>query len=304
MCDNTDREFYKTLLESTLAIPWKIDWRTKEFVYIGPQVERLLGWPQSSWKTAQDWIDRIHDADRDRTASECIELSERGIDHEADYRALRPDGSWVWVRDVVHVVREADVTIALIGFMFDISKRKKLELELEALNARNQELLRVDTLTQVANRKALDERVRMEFKRALRNQTPLSVLFVDIDAFKQYNDYYGHLQGDDCLVCVARIIQSCFRRPADFVARYGGEEFVVLLPETPRHEAIALADRCRAAIFDARLRHEKSSVAEVVTASIGVATIEREPLEVSAFLECADRALYRAKAQGRNCVSG
>ena len=98
---------YKTLLESTKAIPWKIDWASKQFTYIGPQIEQLLGWRQSSWLSADDWADRIHPDDREATVNYCIAQSERGIDHEADYRALTQDGTYVWIREVVHVVRDS-----------------------------------------------------------------------------------------------------------------------------------------------------------------------------------------------------
>ena len=128
----TDSHFYKTLLESTLAIPWQIDWKTKQFIYIGPQIEKLLGWKQASWVSAQDWIDRIHPEEREAVASYCISQSEKGSDHEADYRALKADGTWVWVRDVVHVVRHKGETTHLIGFMFDISARKEIEMQIVA----------------------------------------------------------------------------------------------------------------------------------------------------------------------------
>lgn len=94
MSELKEWEFYKTLLETTNAIPWQINWDTKEFSYIGPQIESLLGWPQDSWKSAQDWIDRIHPDDRDKTVDMCIQLSDDGTDHEADYRALTQDGGY------------------------------------------------------------------------------------------------------------------------------------------------------------------------------------------------------------------
>lgn len=127
--NDNDNEF-QTLLESTKAIPWSLNWETKLFTYIGPQIEELLGWPQSSWLNAVDWIDRIHTEDRERTANYCISQSEKGIDHEADYRALKSDGSFVWVRDVVHVIRNNGITTNLVGFIFDITERKKMEEEL------------------------------------------------------------------------------------------------------------------------------------------------------------------------------
>jgi len=127
---STNDRVYKTLLESTKAIPWQIDWDTKLFSYIGPQIEELLGWEQSSWVSAQDWIDRIHPDERKAVANYCISQSANGVDHEMDYRALKADSSYIWVRDVVHVIRENGVTTKLIGFMFDISPRKEMEIQL------------------------------------------------------------------------------------------------------------------------------------------------------------------------------
>lgn len=128
---STDHIVYKTLLESTKAIPWKIDWKSMTFAYIGPQIEALLGWSPSSWVSAQDWADRMHPEDRNWVVNFCVSQSKAGADHEADYRALNKDGSYVWIRDVVHVMRNADGEVeALIGFMFDISERKKTEAQL------------------------------------------------------------------------------------------------------------------------------------------------------------------------------
>lgn len=125
---------YKTLLESTKAIPWKIDWASMKFAYIGPQIESLLGWSQDSWGSAEDWATRIHPEDRERAVSFCITQSKAGVDHEVDYRALTRDKGHVWIRDVVHVVRNKDGEVdSLIGFMFDISERKKAEEKLLAL---------------------------------------------------------------------------------------------------------------------------------------------------------------------------
>lgn len=113
--EGEQESLYRTLLESTQAIPWKINWETRAFEYIGPQIEKLLGWGRDSWARAQDWIDRVHPEDREAPANLCIAQSEHGIDHEADYRALTADGGYVWVRDVVRVLREGGETTALEG---------------------------------------------------------------------------------------------------------------------------------------------------------------------------------------------
>ena len=109
-CRSTTTRVYKTLLESTKAIPWKIDWATMRFAYIGPQIEELLGWTPDSWETVEDWAERMHPDDRQWVVDFCVAQSKAGVDHEADYRALTQDGNYVWIRDVVHVVRDATAT--------------------------------------------------------------------------------------------------------------------------------------------------------------------------------------------------
>src|SRR3546814_2847840 len=104
--DLNDSAVYKTLLESTKAIPWKIDWKSMTFSYIGPQIESLLGWSTESWASANDWAERMHPEDRDWVVNFCVSQSKEGVDHEADYRALTKNGDYVWIRDVVHVVRD------------------------------------------------------------------------------------------------------------------------------------------------------------------------------------------------------
>lgn len=117
---------YKALLESTRAIPWRIDWAAQQFTYIGPQIEELLGWRRESWLSVNDWAERIHPEDRDLIVGFCISQSLAGNDHEALYRALNADGGYVWIRDVVHVERKASDVVALIGFMLKIDDRESV----------------------------------------------------------------------------------------------------------------------------------------------------------------------------------
>ena len=223
---HADSAVYKTLLESTKAIPWKIVWDTKEFAYIGPQIEDLLGWTPDSWKTAQDWADRMHEQDRERVFNYCVSQSMAGIDHEADYRALKKDGGYVWLRDVVHVVRKADGSVdSLVGFMFDISKRKHTEEKLMQLQKELEYFSYRDGLTGVANRRQFDSTLELEWANAKRTQEPLSLILFDIDYFKQYNDHYGHIQGDDSLKRVGQTLTTAANRPRDILARFGGEDF-------------------------------------------------------------------------------
>ncbi len=301
-----DPDVYKTLLESTKAIPWRIDWATKAFSYIGPQIEALLGWTPDSWAGVQDWVDRMHPEDRDATFNFCVSQSLAGVDHEADYRALTKNGGYVWIRDVVHVVRKDGEVEALIGFMFDITARKKTEEELVRLQHELQELSFKDGLTGVANRRMFDSILEVEWANARRNRQPLSLLLLDIDYFKQYNDLYGHLAGDECLKLVAETLSGAATRARDFVARYGGEEFVLILPETDAAAARKVAERCREQIAALAIPHGNSAVSAVVTMSLGVGTIVPDHFrEPKSFIDEVDRLLYRAKQEGRDrAVSG
>lgn len=299
-----DSAVYKTLLESTKAIPWKIDWETMAFAYIGPQIEQLLGWKQDSWVSVEDWAARMHPDDRDWTVNYCVTQSRSGLDHEADYRALTSDGSYVWIRDVVHVVRKDNGEVeSLIGFMFDISERKKIEERLLTLQKELEELSFKDGLTGVANRRMFDTILDMEWTLARRNRQPLSLIIFDIDFFKQYNDHFGHLKGDECLRTVSRLLDSVASRSRDFFARFGGEEFVLILPETDADAALKVAERCRNLIFKEQIPHPTSEVAAVLTVSQGVGTlIPGHADRLRDFLNQVDQHLYAAKARGRNAI--
>ncbi|KGK42579.1 diguanylate cyclase [Nitrincola sp. A-D6] len=299
-----DDSFYKALLESTKAIPWKIDWETLTFAYIGPQIEELLGWKRDSWAGINDWAERMHPDDRERVVNFCVAQSKAGADHEADYRALTADGEYIWIRDVVHIVRNSEGQVeSLVGFMFDITERKKNEEELLRLQHELQELSFKDALTGVANRRMFDERLEAEWMHAQRHQQPLSLIMIDIDLFKQYNDMYGHVQGDSCLKQVAQTLNSAVLRSGDFFARFGGEEFVLILPQTEIDAAVKVAERCRKLIFKQQIPHPASDVSSVLTISIGVGThTPARQDQASDFIEAVDRRLYASKQQGRNCI--
>jgi len=299
-----DSEVYRTLLESTRAIPWKIDWATATFAYIGPQIESLLGWAPDSWVTVDDWASRMHPDDRERVVNFCISQSQAGVDHEADYRALTADGRYVWIRDVVHVVRDAAGQVqALVGFMFDITERKHTEQQLLTLQKELEDLSFRDGLTGVANRRKFDAVFEQEWAEARRQVQPLSLILLDVDFFKRYNDHYGHVEGDDCLRRVAKALTPTATRPRDFLARYGGEEFVLLLPASDEAASKLLAERCRQAIFKAQIAHAASPSGQLLTVSMGVGTIipaaGDDPVR---FIDLVDQRLYRAKQRGRDRI--
>ena len=300
-----DPNVYRTLLESTKAIPWRIDWQTMQFSYIGPQIEEILGWSQASWISVSDWADRIHLEDRQKTVDFCVSQSQLGVDHEADYRALTRDGEVVWVRDVVHVVRRPDGSVdSLIGFMFDISERKKAEEKILQMQAELETLSYRDSLTGLANRRMLDTLLEVEWSKARALRHPLTLVLIDIDCFKQYNDFYGHLQGDECLRRVARVLDAGSSRTRDLCARFGGEEFILVLPETDEAAALKVAERCRKLLAKEAIPHLRSQPANVVTTSMGLGTIVPGAHdEIRNFIELVDRRLYQAKADGRDRIA-
>lgn len=184
-----------------------------------------------------------------------------------------------------------------LSFVLAAQFRRRIRAESEL-----QLLARTDGLTGLHNRRTLGEILDQEWRRARRTRSLFSLLFVDIDRFKAFNDAYGHQAGDDALAAVARCIGENIRRPVDTAARYGGEEFVVVLPDTPADGAARIAEKIRAAISDLSIEHAGSEFGRV-TASIGLASWRPERDEdVSALIRAADEALYGAKASGRNRV--
>lgn len=193
---------------------------------------------------------------------------------------------------------------AVVGyylFVFDSTERRRLELSLQAANAELEQLATLDGLTQVANRRKFDDYLEQEWRRAARSQQPLSLIMFDIDAFKRYNDTYGHPAGDACLTQVAQIVAVTVERATDLVARYGGEEFAVVLPNTSLPDAVAIAAQFHRAIKALAIPHKSSAVGPIVSISLGVAslvpTAAGSPEDLIAR---ADRALYAAKQQGRD----
>ncbi|RQH19353.1 diguanylate cyclase [Okeania hirsuta] len=182
-------------------------------------------------------------------------------------------------------------------------QQAQLYHRLEKLNQELKEIAYVDGLTGICNRRHFEEKLDQEWKRLTRDHASMSIIMVDIDYFKPYNDTYGHQQGDKCLQQVAQTISAAVKRPGDFVARYGGEEFVVVLPNTPIEGALKVAEKIITQIEALKIPHTASTVSKWVTSSLGVAnshcSTDSNP---QILLEAADMALYNAKNTGRNQV--
>ncbi len=185
----------------------------------------------------------------------------------------------------------------------EITERKRAEEALEEFNHKLEALSNTDGLTGIANRRRFDEVMAQEYARHARSGSELSLILLDLDHFKSFNDCYGHVRGDECLQQVARVMADCVGRPSDLAARYGGEEFVCILPETDCRGAVTIAEKIRRGIIARAIPHMESKVADCVTASLGVVTVLCTPDgSVVDVITQADELLYRAKSSGRNRV--
>jgi diguanylate cyclase (GGDEF)-like protein/PAS domain S-box-containing protein len=231
--------------------------------------------------------------------SQYLVRSEHGMGFSAENWCVMPKlGNHLYLAiDAGPIHDEAGNLIAVIETLRDMTDQKRAEMALQTLAAK-------DGLTGLANRRAFDQTMQSEWLRAQRSGKPLSLLFVDVDHFKLFNDRYGHQSGDECLREVAAIVGAQALKPVDLAARYGGEEFAVILPETDRDGACEVAERIRHAVMGLKIAHGAPRAGVHVTLSVGVAT-QVPTLDVApdSLLGQADQALYAAKRLGRNRVT-
>lgn len=232
---------------------------------------------------AEGWIDRI--------------VANLQVESEEEVNLF--DGRWLQVR--TRPTSEGKTIVVVT----DVTRIKQAELALHSATDQLKHLVRTDGLTGLLNRRAFDDSMETEIARSGRAAAPMSLLMIDVDRFKAYNDQYGHPAGDECLKLVAEHLQQALKRPADLAARYGGEEFAAILPDTDEDGAYLVAETFRRALAEARVPH-RASERGFLTASVGVATYMPDNLHRSAaeIIQTADEALYSAKAAGRDRVFG
>lgn len=228
-----------------------------------------------------------------------IERIVANLHYESEEEVNLFDGRWLQVR--TRPTSEAKTLVVVT----DVTRIKQAELALQSATDQLKYLVRTDGLTGLLNRRAFDDAMETEIARSARAGTPMSLLLIDVDRFKSYNDQYGHPAGDECLRLVSLHLKASLKRPADMVARYGGEEFAAILPDTDEDGAYLVAEGFRKALADAKVPH-LASERGILTASVGVATYMPDNLHRNAaeIIQTADEALYSAKAAGRDRVFG
>lgn len=295
---------YRLLADNGTDMVFQLD---RDFVrqYVSPACRELLGYePEELIGINPVSMAHPEDAARLQLVFQTL-MSGQADRHSIINRIRHRNGKWIWVEAQFRTMRDPDTGVAcgIIGALRDISVRKKVEDELAEANRRLQTLAGQDSLTGLANRRAFDEALAREYRRAKREKKALGLIMIDVDRFKAFNDSYGHPAGDECLRQVGRAIADAICRPGDLAARYGGEEFAVLLPDTYEAGTELIAERVRQAVQDLALRHAANANG-VVTISAGAASLAGEEADDSpqALVNGADQALYRAKDGGRNAV--
>ncbi len=251
--------------------------------------ERLLAQCVEETKDPKGFLKRVRELYADHDATDECEVEMK------DGRTLE--------RFSTSLQSEGGQYLGRVWFFTDITERKRAEQQLQSAYKSVAALSAVDSLTGLANRRRFDESLTLEWRRAIRENTPISLMLVDVDHFKSYNDTYGHLQGDDCLRQIACSALNSVARPGDLVSRYGGDEFTIILANTENEGAMKVGNAVCARVRDCGLRHD-TNPRGVVTVSVGCATIiPKAGLEASTLIDLADRALYSAKRDGRDMTS-
>jgi diguanylate cyclase (GGDEF)-like protein/PAS domain S-box-containing protein/putative nucleotidyltransferase with HDIG domain len=312
-------ERYTLAVEGSQDGLW--DWNIRTGVtHFSARWQHMIGYAEGEFPNhVEAWVAQLHPEDQPRVqATLAAYFNGETEDYAIEFRLRHKDGSYRWIlARGVALYDDEGKPYRMAGSHTDVTANKRLteqletanewqqdaieqltlqQAQLQAANARLEAVATTDGLTGLKNHRALHERLQEEYDRALRYDTPLSVLMLDVDEFKAYNDAFGHPAGDAVLQQVARIVQET-ARSGDVVARYGGEEFVVLVPETGVEEVKIVAERMRKAVETA-VWPERA-----VTLSIGAVTLAPTTLHPDALLTHADTALYRSKHRGRNCVT-
>lgn len=288
---------FRLLAEESVDMVTRIGFDGR-LIYVSPSSALVVGWTPEQL-TGEPALAGVNAADLANVNATVAALkSGNAAEARIAYRTRHREAKEIWIESTMRVTRNASngEIDGVVAISRDITERKSAEERLAALAI-------LDGLTGLANRRRFDERLQEEWARAYRDGTSMSLLMIDVDHFKKFNDQYGHPAGDACLRSLAKVLAAEARRPADLAARYGGEEFVMLLPSTDAAGCELVGARIREELGKLCIAHTLNPPSKQVTVSLGGATMRpnaQEPANSSLLVQSADRALYRAKDCGRD----
>lgn len=289
-----NHEFIKKLIDIT---PVPIFYKDKSGVFMGcnQAFEAFVGKNRDEiiGKTSMELSSKVNSVLQTKMDHYLLDHPGKQI-YEGEYVTEDQEKRYVIFNRVTFNNADGEV-VGIIGAITDITDSKRRELELT-------EKTFIDSLTGISNRRFFDENIDKIWNRCILDKEPLSLIMVDIDLFKNYNDYYGHQAGDACLKKVAQGIQDALRRSSDQAIRYGGEEFLVVLPNSSAKGALEVAERIKQRIAELKIQHADSSVDRVVTVSQGIVEMSDPNCSVYESVMLADHLLYQAKKNGRNRI--
>ena len=288
-------QLFSSLLDSVNAVLWALDWESRQVLYVSPAYERIFG-RQAGLLLADvnEWRNSIYPDDLDYAERSLAEVLVKGAVEDREYRIIDADGNIRWLSDKCFINQQADSNqrVIVVGMAEDITEKKLLEGELKRLAT-------TDVLTQSSNRRHFFELANQAFDNACAQGTPLAFLLLDIDDFKDINDTYGHLEGDQVLRRIAESGRGVLRR-GDLFGRVGGEEFAAVLPGCPPEMALQVAERLGEEIQALVFSYEGHEFN--VTVSQGLAGLREDDSTLDSLFARADAAMYEAKRQGKNRV--
>lgn len=299
------QEHYRNMVELNPQIPWTAD--AKGLLNdVSSRFQRITGMTRQDI-LADKWIQSMHIEDRRDAVQTWEQCLKTGAPLDIEVRFCHVDRGWNWMRIRAAASYAPDGAIQRwYGTAEDVHERKLLELKLVKANRRLEIQARTDSLTKLPNRREFKKVLSHEYMRAKRNRSPLSIVMIDIDYFKHFNDHYGHLSGDACLRLVARTLRKSLKRNTDIVTRFGGEEFAAILPDTDQKGAWIVARQIMESIESLGIKHSFSEFNRV-TISQGIATYspahDPELADQSDIVSAADEALYLSKNHGRNQIN-
>jgi diguanylate cyclase (GGDEF)-like protein/PAS domain S-box-containing protein len=282
------------------------DWDIKRgTVYLSSRWKEIIGYSDDELKNSIGvWENSLYSADLKRAKDEIEKVFSHLEEHyEIEFRQIHKDGHFIWILSRGTVEYDTcGQPVRMIGTHQDISKQKKIEFELKEAKKIAENLAITDGLTGLYNRRYFNEIIDKELKRSKRDSKNLALLMLDIDYFKQYNDTYGHKQGDKALASLAMVLQECASRAEDSVFRVGGEEFCILFFPKSIEEAENYANKIISKIKSIELEHKTSKVSKYLTVSIGIA-FKRYDIDADKLYQRVDEALYSSKHNGRDQVN-